>query len=153
MAAGDFNNDGKMDLVASSLYRDPYFYKNIDVKGNNSVMNNWIGFSLESRDYSCNRDAIGSTVHIHYLDKHKKQNTQMFETKLVNGFSAQSDLRVHFGLGKNAQIQKVVINWCNLKLKEYTNILINKYNKIVLRKKIEKKQRINPLVGNLGPTI
>ena len=61
-------NDGKMDLVASSLYRNPYFYKNITTTSKKDGVNQWIGFSLESKNKTCNRDAVGSIVSIHYLD-------------------------------------------------------------------------------------
>lgn len=128
MAAGDFNNDGKMDLVVSSLYRNPLVFKNTA----NTHKNSWIGFDLKSNDKSCNSQAIGSRITIIYDNDQSSQLKQTIETTLVNGFSAQHDTRAHFGLGQNPKIKSLEVNWCLSKKKTYKNISINKYNKLTL---------------------
>jgi len=128
MASGDFNNDGKMDLIVSSLYRDPLVFKNESI----SNQNNWIGLTLTSEDSGCNRDGIGSVVKIYYLDKDGTTQKKMTETTIVNGFSAQDDTRVHFGLGPDSILKKITVNWCKKNFKEYTNLKVNSYNKLVL---------------------
>ena len=47
MAAADFDNDGHIDLVASSLYRNPLVFKNIPDQISNSK-HHWIGLTLTS---------------------------------------------------------------------------------------------------------
>jgi len=127
MAAADFNNDGLIDLVASSLYRNPLVFKN---EARHS--NHWIGLELESNHPKCNRSAIGSHIYIYSEDAQGKERIQFQETTAVNGFSAQSDPRVHFGLGDHAKINKVIIKWCQQVTKEYSDLLINHYQKVSL---------------------
>ncbi|OUR93691.1 hypothetical protein A9Q84_19705 [Halobacteriovorax marinus] len=128
MASGDFNNDGKMDLIVSSLYRDPLVFKNEATTNKN----HWIGLSLTSTQATCNRDGIGSVVKVNYTDSEGISQIQRVETKIVNGFSAQDDTRVHFGLGAGSTLNMITVNWCKSNLKEYTNLKINNYNKLIL---------------------
>lgn len=132
MAAADFDNDGHMDLIASSLYRNPLVFRNVPDAVYNKT-HHWIGLSLESLAPSCNRMAIGSKIKVHSTDATGKVTEQYFETTLVNGFSAQHDPRVHVGLGKNDKLVSVSINWCSGKTIEYTDLKIDQYNKVILK--------------------
>jgi hypothetical protein len=129
LANADFDNDGRVDLVVSSLYRDPIIYKNIAVKSSMESKQNWIGLKLTSLNTKCNRMALGSKIWLK-----SGSNNQYQESQLVNGFSAQHDQRLHFGLGKNVKIENLKISWCgnqNLTI-NYTNLKINQYNEIIL---------------------
>jgi len=128
MASGDFNNDGKMDLIASSLYRNPLVFKN-ESKSND---NNWIGLDLSSSASDCNSEAAGSIIKVTYKDANGVQKVQMIEKTIVNGFSAQDDSRIHVGLGKKSKLETISVNWCGKHLKEYTKLKVNSYNKVVL---------------------
>lgn len=132
MAAADFDNDGHVDLIASSLYRDPLVFKN-NPDSTYKQSHYWLGLDLESLDPKCNRMGIGSKIKVQSTSADGKISEQHFETTLVNGFSAQNDHRVHIGLGKNAQLVNVTVNWCSGKTVEYSNLKINSYNKIVLK--------------------
>lgn len=125
MAAADFDNDGKVDLIASSLFRNPLVFKN-----QAKHERNWIGLELNSQDNLCNKDAAGSIVTVEYLvDGNLKRMTR--EKVIVNGFSAQSDPRVHFGLN-TGELKSVTVNWCGKKEIRYEDLKPNQYQKIDL---------------------
>jgi enediyne biosynthesis protein E4 len=42
-----------------------------------------------------------------------------------SGFCAQNQRRLHFGLGKGAAIQKVVVRWPSGKIEERTDLAAN----------------------------
>jgi Na+-translocating ferredoxin:NAD+ oxidoreductase RnfD subunit len=125
MAAADFNNDGKVDLIASSLFRNPLVFKNVAKHSRG-----WVGLELDSQDNLCNKEAAGSTVTLS-LSQNGKIKKIVREKVVVNGFSAQGDPRLHFGLGEG-KITDVVINWCGKKQVHYKDLEPNKYHKIIL---------------------
>lgn len=133
MAAADFDNDGRIDLISSSLYRDPLVFKNVQINEINHEQN-WLGLELESLSSKCNRMGIGTkiTLIVSELKDAQKQKKYYTQTTLVNGFSAQHDQRVHFGIGKNNTIEKISLDWCGLKSlnRNYLNLKLNQYNKI-----------------------
>ena len=138
MATADFDNDGQMDLIASSLYRDPLVFKNVALKSNIPKENHWVGLKLESINPSCNRMAIGTKIWLTVSDpKDPSKKTKLFyETTLVNGFSAQHDQRVHLGLGKNTIFEEVKIAWCGKKEMTmfYSDLRADEYNVLIFDK-------------------
>lgn len=127
MAAADFNNDGKMDLIASSLFRNPLVFENT------GGTKNWIGLDLVSKHPNCHISAQGSEVIVEFLDEKKQLQKRHIEKTIVNGFSAQSDNRIHLGLG-NGKLQKVTVNWCRgLVKREYKFLKTNQYQKLILK--------------------
>ncbi len=50
--------------------------------------------------------AIGAEITLYWDGKRQLQ-----QVAAGTGFAAENDLRVHFGLGKNPQIEKAVIRW------------------------------------------
>ncbi|MBC7714156.1 MAG: VCBS repeat-containing protein [Rhizobacter sp.] len=139
MATADFDNDGRMDLIASSLYRDPLVFKNIPVAGETHSENHWLGLNLESINPKCNRMGIGTKIHLttsYSKDSTHKKTTTYFETTLVNGFSAQHDPRVHMGLGRNDIVEEIKVLWCGKKemTMNYSDVKIDSYNKLFFDK-------------------
>ena len=76
-----------------------FFYKNTVDKSNP-----WIGFKLAAT--KSNRSAIGAQVRL-FFDK----GEQVQEIHGGSGFCAQNQRPLHFGLGKGAKIEKVLIRW------------------------------------------
>ena len=116
ISALDLNNDGAMDLVVSHQFHRPSFYKN-----EFHEKKSWVGIKLKGNGQACNKDAINSRVYLSY-----GKNKQMKEVFSVNGFSAQQDRRLHFGLGDYQGSVKANIVWCG---KEKQSIKIDELNK------------------------
>ncbi len=132
MAVADFDNDGHVDLIASSLYRNPLVFRN-KPDAVYEKTHHWLGIELESQDTQCNRMAVGSKIKVQFADETGKISEQYFETTLVNGFSAQHDQRLHIGLGKFSKLANVTINWCGKKSIDYSDLKIDRYNKVILK--------------------
>ncbi|MGC2163669.1 MAG: CRTAC1 family protein [Silvibacterium sp.] len=99
VAVADLWNNGALDVVVANQSGPLLIYKNTV----NSA-DKWIEFQLEGT--KSNRDAIGAQVTLYWDGQ-----DQIQEVSGGNGFAAQNDLRLHFGLGKNPQIQKAVVRW------------------------------------------
>ena len=85
--------------------------------------NNWIDFELEGT--ASNKSAIGTQVKIFW---NGQQQTQEIHGGI--GFCSQNQRRVHFGLGKNAKVEKVEIRWASGKIQIIENPELNKIHKI-----------------------
>ncbi len=124
MAAVDLNNDGRMDLVTSHVFKGPTFYKNTWF-GSESSAQHWIGFKLKGNARSCNLNGLGSTLTIL---SHQDGLPLIREAQAVDGFNAQNDRRIHFGLGKNAERISVEVNWCQGEKTVYRDLAPDQYH-------------------------
>ena len=94
-AFADFDNDGKIDVVVSSLRDVAELWQNVSPNQNNWIILRLIGTKS-------NRDGIGARVRI------GKQCNHM--TTAV-GYASSSHFGVHFGLGKSSKIDEIEIRW------------------------------------------
>ncbi len=94
-AFADFNNDGKIDMVVSSLGGSAELWENISPS-----RNHWIVLKLEGT--TSNREGIGSRV--------KLANQYNHVTTSV-GYASSSDTGVHFGIGRAESIDRIEILW------------------------------------------
>jgi hypothetical protein len=99
VAMADLWNRGVLDVVVANQKGPLLVYKNTVVPENQ-----WIEFDLEGT--KSNRSAIGAQVTMFWNGEQQKQYVAG-----GCGFAAQNDRRLHFGLGKNPQIEKAVIRW------------------------------------------
>jgi hypothetical protein len=100
VAFGDLFNDGRIDAVVTVLGGPVEILRNISETGNH-----WILFKLVGT--KSNRMGIGAQIHITTEDGASQWN----EVTTAVGYTASSDSRVHFGLGKNRLIKDVEIRW------------------------------------------
>ncbi len=98
-AFGSFNNDGKIDVVVSTINDEPQLLMNRTSNGNHWIILNLVG----TKD---NRDGLGTKVKIVTAE-----GVQYNHTTTAVGYSSSSDKRVHFGLGKAAVIDKIELSW------------------------------------------
>src|SRR5437588_9919913 len=78
--------------------------------------------SIELIGVKSNLDALGAQVTLDQNgDKYQK------EIRSGGGFMSQSDVRVHFGLGKAEKADKIVIRWPNGLLKTLKDLEANRY--------------------------
>jgi hypothetical protein len=59
-----------------------------------------------------------------------KGQTQVQEVSGGSGFAAQNDRRLHFGLGKNPQVDKAVIHWPSGKVQTINSPATDQLHKI-----------------------
>lgn len=99
--AGDFNNDGKLDLAILPVDGKPLLLEN-----RTQSNGNWVGLTL--RGHKSNRDGIGSRVAIEYCG-----HTQVETVRNGGSYLSRNDPRLHFGLGACRAIQKATVRWPN----------------------------------------
>jgi len=113
-AFGDYDNDGDIDAVILNLGDTPSLLRN---DGGNAQ--NWIKLKLIGT--TCNRSAIGARVRV-VTGTH----AQMDEVHSGSSVMSQSDLRLHFGLGKSAIIDLIEVKWpTTQKIERFTKISAN----------------------------
>jgi len=99
LAVGDWNNDGRLDLLVSNC-NDRFEL----LENRIATDHHWIGLRLEGR--LPNRFAIGARVEIEVGG-----SIQVAEVRSGSSFQAQGDLRPHFGLGENEGPVSITVFW------------------------------------------
>jgi hypothetical protein len=113
-AFGDYNNNGNMDALVLNLNDLPSLLRN---EGGNR--HNWIKIKLVG--IHCNRTAIGARVRV-FTHKH----IQMDEVHSGTSVMSQSDLRLHFGLGKEEIVDVIEVKWpTTQKIERFTQVKAN----------------------------
>jgi hypothetical protein len=94
-AFADFNNDGRVDVVTTSLGDAPEYWANIS-----SGANAWLILKLNGT--KSNRDGIGAVVRIGDQTNHMTTSV---------GYASSSHFGVHFGTGQRKAVERVEIRW------------------------------------------
>jgi hypothetical protein len=114
MALGDLFNDGHQEAVVNNMNERASLYYNT------SPVGNWI--SLQLVGVKSNRAALGAAVTLQQgNDKNEK------EVRSGDGYISQSDLRLHFGLGKSFKAEKIVIRWPSGLIETLADLPANQY--------------------------
>lgn len=100
VAFGDLDNDGRVDMVVTSLGSAVKVFHNVSQNKNHWVLIKLMGTRS-------NRMGLGAQIHITAEDGSEQWN----EATTAVGYSSASDSRVHFGLGGNARIKEMEIRW------------------------------------------
>ena len=100
VAFGDLFNDGRIDAVVSVLGGPVEILRNVSETGNHWLLLKLVGTKS-------NRMGLGAQIHITTADGASQWN----EATTAVGYTASSDSRVHFGLGRNRVIKDVEIRW------------------------------------------
>lgn len=131
VASVDLTNIGRRDILITHPRSEPSLYRNFAKAGD---ANAWIGIDLESLHPRCNREAIGTKVTLTVKGGEQGDFSISQEKQMIGGFSAQSDKRLHFGLGKGPKSISVKINWCyGVKIEEFHNLDPNRYHNFQLK--------------------
>ena len=114
LALGDFFKNGREEALVNNMNETPSLYYNTAPVGN--------FISIQLIGVKSNRAALGAQVTLEQNgDKYQK------EIRSGGGFISQSDLRVHFGLGKAEKADKIVIRWPNGLLETLKDLEANRY--------------------------
>jgi enediyne biosynthesis protein E4 len=98
-AFGDVDNDGSIDVVTFNMEGPPSLFLNQTRNSNHRVLLRLVGTKS-------NRSAIGARVSV-YTSK----MTQVDEVRAGGSYLSTNDPRLHFGLGSDDTIKKLVIEW------------------------------------------
>jgi hypothetical protein len=118
VAFADLWNRGVLDVVVTNQRGPLLIYKNTV-----SPENHWIDFELEGT--ASNRSALGAEVKLLWNGQQQVQTVSG-----GSGFCAENQRRLHFGLGKNPQVEKAVIRWPSGKVQTIDNPAVGQVNKI-----------------------
>ena len=88
-----------------------------------------------------NRAAIGARVTVQTAS-----GPQMREVKSGSSYISQNDLRLHFGLGKDATMSKVMIRWPNGKEEELKDVAADAIYTVVEGSGIKDKAALSAVV-------
>jgi hypothetical protein len=121
LAAGDFDNDGAIDVLIGNNGGAPLLLRNQAAKGNN-----WLGVKLEG--VHCSRDTVGAKIYWTAGGKRR------YRLKNNGGsYLSSHDPREVLGIGAAAKIDELEIHWPapSKQIDKLTNLPINRYIRIV----------------------
>ena len=98
MAVGDYDNDGRADLLISNMNERLSLLHNTAVTGQS--------LTLKLIGQKSNRSGIGAAARIRV-----GQRTLTGEVRSGSTFLSQSDFRLQFGLGAATEAQEVEVQW------------------------------------------
>jgi hypothetical protein len=99
VALGDYDNDGRVDIVVNNQNDPPSLLRNETTGGGH-----WLVVQLAGR--RSNRSGIGARVRVRSGGRE-----QFDEVRSGGSYLSQSDLRVHFGLGAATQADWLEVRW------------------------------------------
>lgn len=104
-AFGDFDNDGDVDMAVNTVNSYPQLLR-CDSLGKA----HWI--KVRTIGVKSNRSGIGARLRcVTQPPDESAPHQQIDEVRSGGGYLSQSDLRVHFGLGKAAKVDLLEIRW------------------------------------------
>ena len=98
-AFGDFDNDGRVDVVVTALEDRMEIWRNVSPAPNHWLLVRTVGTRS-------NRDGIGTKLRLTTAS-----GVQYAHVNTAVGYGCASDPRVHFGLGKDAVVKQLRLEW------------------------------------------
>ncbi len=136
-AYGDFNRDGKVDLVVANSPYDWVTYPTPHRLWENVISNNnnWVKVNLEGT--TSNRDGIGAWVELQ-----AGGNKYLRYKHCGQAYLSQNGNALHFGLGNLTSIDAITIKWLSGNIDVIENPFINQTHRVI-------EGQSNPLANDL----
>ncbi len=109
-AVGDFNHDGKLDVVVTALSAAAEIWMN-----DSPNTNHWLELSLQGT--KSNRDAIGAKVRVS-----SGGFAQFNHVSTAAGYASSSAAPLHFGLGAAKLAEEIEIKWPSGKVQKLHDV-------------------------------
>ena len=113
LAVGDLWNDGRMSAVINNMNDVPSLLVN-----QARSTNHWIG--VRTVGTKSNRDGIGARILVKTASR-----VLVDEVRSGSSYISNSDMRVHFGLGKTDKIEWVEIRWPDGLAERFTDVKVD----------------------------
>jgi enediyne biosynthesis protein E4 len=113
-AFADLDNDGDVDVVVNNVHDTPDLFRLAS-----DASNHWITLKLVGTQ--SNRSAIGARVRVRTA-----AGAQVDEVRGGGSYYAQNDLRLHFGLGPVAIIDRIDVRWPNGLEESWTDVAVDR---------------------------
>ena len=118
LTAGDYDNDGDIDLFANAPTNRRSLYRN-DTSGAH-----WLTLSLVGT--VSNRSSIGARVRVKAVIGGQPR-WQRRDVSSQNQFQGQNDLRAHFGLAEASVVDSLVVTWPSGRELTMTHVTANQF--------------------------
>ncbi len=117
-SAGDFDDDGDLDLLVTTLGGEPALLRNDTPRGH------WIGFRLEGRPP--NRDAVGAELRLSAGGR-----VRVSQVFAGGSYLGQRDRRQLFGLGPVTGMDGLEVRWPGGRRSVHRGLEVDRYHRIV----------------------
>jgi enediyne biosynthesis protein E4 len=138
-AFGDMNNDGNVDAVVYNVGGPPSLFINQTRNANHRALFRLVGTKS-------NRAAIGARMTVYTA-----RMTQIDEVRGGGGYLSSNDQRLHFGLGSEATMKRIEIQWPSGLKEELKNVAGDAIYTIVEGKGISNTVKL-PAPGKGNPS-
>ncbi len=109
----DLDNDGDLDIITNDLNSTAGVYLNDSKEANNYL-------TVKLAGNTANTQGIGAKVYVKIKD-----SLQVLHQQPVRGFMSSVSPWLHFGLGKNQNVDSLIVVWPNGKMQKRENIKSN----------------------------
>jgi hypothetical protein len=116
-ATGDFDGDGRLEIIVNNFNHEPYFLRN------SFARQNYVAFRLTGT--RSNRDAVGAVVKL-FLGN----SILVRQVDAASGYLSHSSKDLHFGLGHSTSIEKIEITWPSGTVQTLVDIELNQLHEI-----------------------
>jgi hypothetical protein len=120
VAAGDLDNDGAVDLVASNIGQSAYVLHN-----NAGARNHWLG--IKTRGTRSNRDGIGCRIKV----TGSSGFTQYYTVDTAGSYLSASDRRLVIGLGSDNSAKLIEARWPGGTVQKLENVKAGQWINLV----------------------
>lgn len=121
-AAGDYNNDGSLDLFVAGITSSKSLFKNNLTSGNKWVDIKCVG----NGSIGTNVSAIGTRIRAK-ATINGIPTWQIREVSAQNSFNSMNMLNIHIGFGNASSIDSLMIFWTSGLVQTFINVTLNKF--------------------------